>query len=68
MSDVVIFVRGGVFQGAVSNAHKNRIMVVNYDDEEEDGPGKRVFTNIPKDRAVISRLVEECTTHRTINS
>jgi hypothetical protein len=61
MSDVVVFIRGGVFQGAVSNTTKNRIMVVDYDDEDAEGFPSRTFTTISASRDLITRLVNEGT-------
>jgi hypothetical protein len=33
MADIVIFIRGGTFQGAVTDTSGGRLMIVDYDDE-----------------------------------
>lgn len=59
MSDIMIFIRGGVFQGAVSNSQHDRIMVVDYDDEVAAGHIQRRFEPVPVARDTIARILSE---------
>jgi hypothetical protein len=59
MSDIVIFIRGGVFQGALSDIPDNRIMVVDYDDERAAGRTARSFVPIPVRPQKFATIVNE---------
>jgi len=57
MADIVIFVRGGAFQGAISNSSNNRIMIVDYDDEAAVGQVQRSFEAIPVAKGAFVRVI-----------
>ncbi len=57
MSDIVIFLRGGVYQGAISNHENDRIMVVNYDDEIEPHHIHREFETIPVEQKLFRQVL-----------
>jgi hypothetical protein len=61
MADIVIFIRGGVYQGAISDGPTNRIMVIDYDDEKDQGLSDRTFNSIPTDPELILDLINEAT-------
>lgn len=58
MADIVIFIRGGVYQGAVSGSSNNRVMIVDYDDEAEVGHAQRHFEEIPNESDTFVRIVD----------
>lgn len=49
MAKTAIFIRGGVFQGALSDTIGNQIVVIDYDDEAE-GDHDRGFQPIQVER------------------
>jgi hypothetical protein len=58
MSDIIITIRGGVFQGAVSNTPGNRLMVIDFDDEN-DGQMQRKFLAVDHDSVSFTHLASE---------
>jgi hypothetical protein len=57
MADVLIVIRGGVFQGAISDSSGNRIMVVDYDNENAQGAPERAFDDVVLDAEMFTSLV-----------
>jgi hypothetical protein len=55
MSDIVVLIRGGVFQGALSNSSGNRIMVVDYDDEDA-AEVSRTFDGVKVDADLFQQI------------
>ncbi len=53
VSRIVVFVRGGVLQGAISSHDNLEVMVVDYDDEKDTNDKKRNFEKVPCDTALI---------------
>jgi len=67
MADIVIYIRGGTFQQAISNTTDDRVVVVDYDDDPSED-ARRDKTSIACDAPLVKKVFDAANPFVELNS
>lgn len=59
MTKIIVFVEGGVVQDFISDSDGVELMIVNFDDEEEQGAAGRTFMPVARNMDAFSGVLAD---------